>query len=202
MEKSIESIWKEGFLDHTALVAPKLNDLYNKKSQLTIEKLKSAAKKDHLSVIPLVVVFLLIFCYLGYYALSVYGTILMIALFFLNKKKLATLNRIDTNNSPYKYLISYKKGMKELVSFYTFLLGFGVPLVIIPAYWLYFRDKAVYEKIITEIGTLNLILFILCLALVLAAMGIIAYRLTTKIVYGKLIKKIDELITDMEEIKA
>ena len=202
MEKSIESIWKEGFLDHNALVAPKLNDLYNQKSQLTIEKLKRAAKKDHLSVIPLAIVFLLIFCYLGYYALVVYGTILMIALFFLNKKKLATLNQIDTNNSPCNYLLLYKKGIKELISFYTFLLGFGTPLVIIPAYWLYFRDTAVYQKLITDNGTLNLILLIICLSLFLAAMGIIVYRLTTKIVYGRLIKKLDELITDMEEIRS
>ena len=32
MEKSIESIWKEGFLKKNALVAPTIYDLYNKKS--------------------------------------------------------------------------------------------------------------------------------------------------------------------------
>jgi hypothetical protein len=200
MEKSIESIWKEGFLDHNALVAPKLNNLYNQKSQLTIEKLKSAAKKDQLSLIPVTVLFLLTFGYLGYYALSIYGTTLMIALFFLNRKKLVTLNQVDTNNSPYNYLLLYKKGIKKLISFYTFLLGVGTPLIIIPAYWLYFRDNAVYQKLITDNETLNIILLIICLALFLAAMGIILYRLTTKIVYGSLIKKIDELIADMEEI--
>ena len=31
MEKSIESIWKQGFLNSDALVAPKLNNLYNQK---------------------------------------------------------------------------------------------------------------------------------------------------------------------------
>ena len=29
MEKSIETIWKEGFLEKDVLLAPKLNDLYN-----------------------------------------------------------------------------------------------------------------------------------------------------------------------------
>jgi hypothetical protein len=31
MEKSIENIWKEGFLKNDALVAPTLNNLYNQK---------------------------------------------------------------------------------------------------------------------------------------------------------------------------
>ena len=38
MEKSIETIWKEGFMKDDALVAPKLNDLYNQKSANIIDK--------------------------------------------------------------------------------------------------------------------------------------------------------------------
>lgn len=46
MEKSIESIWKEGFLESDALVAPKLNDLYNQKSKHTIDKFKRMGKMN------------------------------------------------------------------------------------------------------------------------------------------------------------
>ena len=44
MEKSIESIWKEGFLKSDALVAPKLNDLY-KAGILTKSEFTKAKKK-------------------------------------------------------------------------------------------------------------------------------------------------------------
>ena len=44
MEKSIENIWKEGFLKSDALVAPKLNNLYNKKSIHIIDKFKRRFK--------------------------------------------------------------------------------------------------------------------------------------------------------------
>ena len=40
MEKSIETIWKEGFLNQDALIAPKLNNLYNKKSTHIVDKFK------------------------------------------------------------------------------------------------------------------------------------------------------------------
>ncbi len=44
MEKSIESIWKQGFLNSDALVAPKLNNLYNQKSIHLIDKFKRMFK--------------------------------------------------------------------------------------------------------------------------------------------------------------
>ena len=40
MEQSIESLWKTGFIAEDALVAPHLNNLYNKKSMSIIEKFK------------------------------------------------------------------------------------------------------------------------------------------------------------------
>ena len=44
MEKSIEDIWKEGFLKSDALIAPKVNNLYNKKSIDIIDKFKRMFK--------------------------------------------------------------------------------------------------------------------------------------------------------------
>ena len=56
MEKSIESIWKQGFLDNNAMVAPKLNNLYNQKSIHIIDKFKRMFK---INLNALVCVFLL-----------------------------------------------------------------------------------------------------------------------------------------------
>jgi hypothetical protein len=41
MTKSIEVIWKEGFVNEAHLTAPKVNDLYNRKSQNIVDKLQS-----------------------------------------------------------------------------------------------------------------------------------------------------------------
>ena len=38
MNKSIESIWQEGFLNEDALIAPQVNDLYNQKSRHLIDR--------------------------------------------------------------------------------------------------------------------------------------------------------------------
>ena len=38
MEKSIESIWKEGFIKSEELIAPRVNNIYNKKSEHIVDK--------------------------------------------------------------------------------------------------------------------------------------------------------------------
>ena len=57
MEKSIETIWKEGFLKSDTLIAPKLNDLYNQKSKHVIDKFKRVFKINLIAI-----VFLLLQC--------------------------------------------------------------------------------------------------------------------------------------------
>ena len=50
MEKSIESIWKEGFLKKDALVAPKLNNLYNQKSKHLIDKFQRMYQINRIAI--------------------------------------------------------------------------------------------------------------------------------------------------------
>ena len=47
MDKSIEEIWSKGFQDEKHLIVPEINELYTKKSILTVDKLKSVSKKDN-----------------------------------------------------------------------------------------------------------------------------------------------------------
>ena len=51
MEKSIETIWKEGFLQSEALLAPKLNNLYTQKSISLVEKFRRRYKINRIAII-------------------------------------------------------------------------------------------------------------------------------------------------------
>lgn len=65
MEKSIESIWKEGFLNKDALVAPKIMDLYNKKSIHIIDKFKRMFKINLIAIVVFSSVFLVVSFFIG-----------------------------------------------------------------------------------------------------------------------------------------
>ena len=45
MEKSIETIWKNGFIKDQTLIAPRVIDVYNQKSKNSIDELLRKMKK-------------------------------------------------------------------------------------------------------------------------------------------------------------
>jgi hypothetical protein len=95
MDKSIEELWSKGFQDEKYLIPPVINDLYNKKSILTVDKLKSVSKKDNWSIIPLSIITLIFFIIKSKLLFGLYVSSLMLSLFFLNRKKLKFLNTIN-----------------------------------------------------------------------------------------------------------
>ncbi len=66
MGRSIEAIWKKGFLDSDSLVAPKVNDLYNQKSKTIIDKFKRMMKVN--------IYVIMVFAFLNWCLYSVLGT--------------------------------------------------------------------------------------------------------------------------------
>ena len=76
MKKSIETIWKEGFLKNDALVAPKLIDLYSQKSESVVGKLMSMSKINLIIIMIVATGILIGFTFIG-------ATYVGIALFLL-----------------------------------------------------------------------------------------------------------------------
>ena len=82
MDKSIEELWSKGFQDEKYLIPPVINDLYNKKSILTVDKLKSVSKKDNWSIIPLSIITLIFFIIKSKLLFGLYLFINAIIIFF------------------------------------------------------------------------------------------------------------------------
>ena len=59
MEKSIETIWKDGFLDVNELIVPKLNNLYNQKSIHIIDKILRMGRINLIYIVLLAVLFVI-----------------------------------------------------------------------------------------------------------------------------------------------
>ena len=59
MEKSIETIWKKGFLKNDALLAPKLNNLYDQKSIDIVDKFKRMYKINIIALMAFALIILL-----------------------------------------------------------------------------------------------------------------------------------------------
>lgn len=199
MEKSIENIWKEGFEAEAKLSAPVISNLYKKKSKLVVQQINKKTKWDNLSLIPIALILFGILAFMGKILLGAYAGILILALFFINRKMLKDLELLDIKDNTYTYLLNYRSRVKNMVKNSTWLIGLGLPLVILPAYWMFFQDTKILEKF----NTLHLgmeILIVVGLALVLSAIGILSYRLTTQVVYGSLLEKLENTLEDMKAL--
>ena len=113
MEKSIETIWKEGFLKSDALIAPKLNDLYNQKSKHIIDKFKRMFKINLIAFVFFAFAMLAVTFFNGLPIIGISWFLILIALVVVNKKLTNSLEKIDYHKNSYEYLKSFNKWLQE-----------------------------------------------------------------------------------------
>lgn len=199
MEKSIENIWKEGFESNKSFKLPFVKDLYTRKSKLIIDNIKSTSKWDNISLIPMAIILFGVFIFLDKVVLGSYVGVLLILLFFLNKRMMKNLDQFNPNSNTYQYLTNYYSQLKTIQKYYTKLLAIGVPIFIIPAYCMYFKETPMMSNFKGLDISLQILIFVI-IALLLSGIGLISYKLSTHLLYGKLITRIEEIIKDMEEL--
>ncbi|MBK5273140.1 MAG: hypothetical protein JJE22_19235, partial [Bacteroidia bacterium] len=134
MEKSIETMWKEGFLKSDALVAPKVNDLYNQKSKSVIDKIMRRMKKYLVFFIVFAIGFLAYAFISGIAVLpGIFIFLLYAALAIHSKKQMTQIEKVDKNVSSYQYLKLVDRLIKEQISRNVKLSRFFYPATILAA---------------------------------------------------------------------
>ena len=201
MEKSINDIWTKGFENSNELTSPKTANLYNQKTKLLLEKIKKTYQTDNKSLIPIAILFLIGFSIAGKFLLGFYGMTLIIGLFFFNKKLLINLENIKITSSNYNYLIAYKKAIQKVIIATYKLLGFGMPIILLIGFWIYFKDTNVYLDFVNETTALTILLIVLGLAGFISLAGISIYKIANNVLYKKHLNDLDVIIADLESVK-
>jgi hypothetical protein len=211
MEKSIEEIWKEGFLKSDALVAPKINKLYKQKSIHIIDKLKRMMK------VNIYVIMVFAFLNLGLYAVlgtpiaGVFIFFLLIGVCWISIKRARTMKNIDTKLSSYDYIKSFNSWLKLAISNNIKVMRFFYPLIFLAAFMPVVHalktGEVTNEAILNSgfhliYGIPTLMWFIaLAIAVLIYVFGGKIYKWDVNLVYGRVFKKLEELIADIEELK-
>lgn len=212
MEKSIESIWKQGFLDKNAMVAPKLNNLYNQKSIHIIDKFKRMFKINLNALVVFSFVVLVVSFFVEIPVMGVLMFILFNVIVIVNKKLFNGLKTIDKNVSSYQYLKSFDGWMKEQISINEKMSRFIYPYIFLAmVLGLGFSDQ--FRETLNRIfGNHQFylvygipvfwVLAALIIMILLAVFGARIYKWDLNLVYGRVLRKLDELISDMEDLRA
>jgi hypothetical protein len=216
MEKSIENIWKEGFLKSEALIAPKINNLYIQKSIHAIDKFKRMFRINLIAIVAFSLVFLMVTFFIG---IPITGIIFFLALSILviiNKKLLNSLEKIDKGVSSYQYLNDFNMWIKLQVGVNRKISTFFYPIIFISlvlGFW--FKDalgvplgERLVQKVLIHYPETYLVwgiplIGILSVLLVISILGYFGgriYQWDLNLVYGRVFKKLEELMIDIESL--
>jgi hypothetical protein len=218
MEKSIETLWKEGFINSDALIAPKLNNLYSKKSEHIVDKFTRMFKINIIAIVvgSFLIMGMSLSVDIPYMGIGLF--VLLNTLAFVNLKLMKGLSKIDKNTSSYQYLNTFDSWIKEMISYNQKFARVFYPLALlsvaagfwfgsiggdIPGDGLVKELAVLYPDIILVFGLplYGLLAAILVIVLVAFSAGRI-YKWDLNIVYGRVLNKLADILADMEDLRS
>ena len=204
MEKSIEKIWNEAFIDEQSLIAPKINNLYNQKSKSVINKIKRTYEIDNKGLLPMAVILAVGMSIFSEAIIGFYGAFLILSLYFYNQRLLNQFKTIDIKSDNLTYLKKYRGVITMITKSTKKLFAFAIPTAVLSIFTLAFsiKEKSFLSKFIsTETTFIEFLSIGLAIAIIVSIIGILVFKLSTKILYASLISKLDGIIKEMEELK-
>ena len=193
MENSIENIWKKG--NHGNI---KDIDFYNRESKLWFQQILKYLKKDNLSLIPVGSLILGILILYKEFLAAGLAFCFLFFLFLLNKNTIAKLKNIKPSDDVQYYMKTNQVFIKNQKRNYIILTGLIIPLFMLVELWLVFNDSEVYLNTIANISVIKKIIFAVFMYLTIGGISLFAYLSSTEAIYGKLLKKLDEIVSDLE----
>ena len=212
MENSIENTWKEGFLQEQALVAPRLNKLYEQKSNHLVDRLLRTGKRNIIGIVIGAVLVLVGFVVVGSWLAGLGLFLLLGGLAYYTQIQGKKLAQIDKGQNSYQYLQSLYDTLQEMMDNYARIYRWVYPSII-----LLFGFGLVYStfanNLIDEVdepfsgwsaiygvptGTL---VFIVLVAASFSIFSKQIFKEDVGVIYGRLLNKLEELLADMEHLR-
>lgn len=218
MEKSIESIWKEGFLNKDALIAPKINDLYNRKSKHIVDKFKRMYTINIRAIIVFAILVLPFTFITDMPYMGIPICLIFIGLAIISSGLKNQLSNIDTNVNSFQYLHSFNSWVKNMVAFNAKISTYLYPTIFLAmmiGFWFgSIGGDIPGEKFISWLLMefpnspllfglpVYLIIGVITILVLLAYFGGRIGTWDINLVYGRILKKLDVLVADIEELSA
>tara|TARA_R110002050_G_scaffold117861_1_gene234855 strand:+ start:1111 stop:1752 length:642 start_codon:yes stop_codon:yes gene_type:complete len=209
MEKSIESIWKEGFLKNEALIAPQVNNLYTKKSQHLIDRFKRTFDLNIRWILGVSFALLVASYFAGALMAGFLLFLMMSYVAYTAYKELKALDKIDKGENSLSYLQSFKNWIESSIERYGRMYRLVYPgLILIFYFGLWFSDLLASLRLKVAESTDDLIfgmhlyttLFILAFALIMSIFSKAIHRQDVQLIYGGIISKLNDALADMKDL--
>lgn len=213
MKNSIETIWKEGFLNEKSLAVPKINDLYNQKSIHVTERIKRMFRVNLILIAVMAAVLPLISYLVGALWQGLAASALLLLTGWYNIRQLQGIPALNQGANSLEYLRSFDRWLKDVLSRsekavrFSYLLYFLIAVSTIWAAWngqeglaLKMQEKYPDLLFVGNIPLAALLAAGLLFLLLFWFSGKI-YQWDLRLMYGRVFDKLEETIAEMEKLK-
>lgn len=196
----IEKMWKQGFQHQQVDISQEeINNIRRRKSKNLIGKIKETAKADHYALLGGTIVPVAFLFYMEYYGFGIYLLVMLGALFLQNSILLKKLDRVELRDSTLDYLLEFRSAINYLQRYTGRLLSFGLPLLVVPSFMAGLELSGVpWESFFFSEDQVVRFAILLGFILAITIGAPWVYRLSVKLLYGKKLSRLDEMITDLE----
>ena len=208
MENSIELIWKQGFLNESSLVAPQVNDLYNRKSINVVERIKQRMKNYRVFNYGLLVVILVTDYFMDIFLNGLIFCTMALFMMWYTSRIVNTIKTLDQGVSSYEYLKTFDLYIKDIFAKFGKIVRFSLPLYCLIGFsgmWVAWEKLGMFIKLQQKHPTADIQLWGLAYLsfwmLVVILFSRKMYSWEVRVVYGRLFDKLEETIAEMEKLK-
>jgi len=211
MRKTIEATWREGFLNPEALVAPKVNNLYTRKSTHIVERIQRLL---HINQIAIVIGSVIMWAGLSAAGLPYTGAIMCVSwsgLVLVRRLVIAKFVAPDSSLDSYHYLKAFQTWLKNRMARSRSLQRHLYPITFIAIAIGMVASKGGQQFIHTIIEhnpgiwlihgvPVSIIAVVAVMTIVLELLGGVIFDFDVR-VYRPVFRKLDEMVAEMEELR-
>ena len=212
MRKTIEATWREGFLNPDALVAPKVNDLYTRKSTHIVDRIQ---RMQRINEIAIVIGAPIMWALLSAVGIPYTGAIICTAwvgLLVVRRLYITKFDAPDSSLDSYQYLKAFQRWLKDrmarsrrvqrhlyAVTFLALAIGMGASA----SGQLLIRLIVESNPDVRLVNGVPLVLIagVVAMAIVVDLLGGVIFDFDVNTVYRSVFRKLDEMVAEMEELR-
>ena len=212
MRKTREATWREGFLNPDALVAPKVNDLYTRKSSHIVDRIQRMLRINQIAIVIGAPIMWAVLSAAGIpYAGAIMCTA-WVGLVVVRQLYIAKFDAPDNSLDSYHYLKSFHGWLEDrmarskrlqrhiyAVTFIALAIGIGASA----------SGQRLIRLIVEsnpDVRLINgvplvLIAGVVATAIVVDLLGGVIFDFDVNRVYRNVFRKLDEMVAEMEELR-
>ena len=211
MDKSIETIWKEGFQESSELNIPKIKNLYNRKSTDVISRYKRKTKLN-LWILDLSGLAGIILAFAFQSQALIWGTysVFMWSIALYSRTSKTKMKDVDPSLDTYDYLKSYKYEITSLMKRYERLYQWLYPGLAFVVFLEAGMISNIGEAVEKYLPDYNYMIYgmpylwigvTLIISIIVYKASPFLFKLDINLLYGRVLRDLDKLISELEELK-